>query len=122
MKRGLLLVVIAVALLPIGRLVARTVAGNGETVPRSSPARDELLSRAQVFLPLAFQPHSQPAFPAGDVVTCTYVPKPNHGTTPKFDCRTPEGVVLKVKYGDNPEIPADVAASQLLALLGFGAD
>ena len=40
----------------------------------------------------------------------------------KFDCVLPDGEVVKVKYGRNGEIHAELAASRLLAALGFGAD
>jgi hypothetical protein len=49
------------------------------------------------------------------------------GATPKFRCATESGENLKVKYSkktknNNPEIPAEIAASRLLRVLGFGAD
>jgi hypothetical protein len=44
------------------------------------------------------------------------------GTTPKFDCLLQSGQELRVKYGPGSEIPAEAAASRLLAALGFGAD
>ena len=58
----------------------------------------------------------------GSVVECRYVPKAAHFTTPKFDCRLPSGDTIKVKYGRTPERQGEVAASRLLAALGFGAD
>jgi hypothetical protein len=52
---------------------------------------------------------------------------PMSGVTPKFLCALPDGNVLKVKYAvkqknDNPEVPAEIAASRLMRALGFGAD
>jgi hypothetical protein len=44
------------------------------------------------------------------------------GTTPKFDCVKDDGEEIRVKYGNAPEIPAEAAATRLLAALGFGAD
>ena len=44
------------------------------------------------------------------------------GTTPKFSCVLADGSVVKVKYGRNPEIQAEVAATRLLDRLGFAAD
>jgi hypothetical protein len=56
------------------------------------------------------------------IVRCQYRDEPAHGTTPKFDCVLRDGEVVKVKYGHTGEIPAEIAASRLLAGLGFGAD
>jgi hypothetical protein len=44
------------------------------------------------------------------------------GTTPKFDCLLPSGKELRIKYGRGAEVPAEAAATRLLAMLGFGAD
>jgi hypothetical protein len=56
-------------------------------------------------------------------VACDFQLQPIGGTTPKFYCTTADGDRVKVKYGaGNPEIPADVAASRLLAALGFAVD
>jgi hypothetical protein len=50
------------------------------------------------------------------------VPRLSTGTTPKFDCRLPDGHVVKVKYGWSRERFAETAATRLLTALGFGAD
>lgn len=56
-------------------------------------------------------------------IDCRLVVKAMGGTTPKFDCALPDGSVIRVKYGrGNPEVRAEVAATRLLAALGFGAD
>ena len=55
-------------------------------------------------------------------LVCKFLPRPSSGTTPKFDCILPGGEVIKVKYGGTPEIHAEVAATRLLAALGFAAD
>ena len=60
--------------------------------------------------------HLDPRF-----VECTYAPKPTKATSPKFDCELPGGEVVKVKY-ETLEIQAEVAATRLLAGLGFGVD
>jgi hypothetical protein len=44
------------------------------------------------------------------------------GTTPKFRCALDDGSEVRVKYGFGSEIPAEAAATRLLAVLGFGAD
>jgi hypothetical protein len=55
-------------------------------------------------------------------LTCTFVPHDPNGTSPKFDCALDDGEVIRVKYGHQPEIPAEVAATRLLAALGYAAD
>jgi len=46
--------------------------------------------------------------------------------TPKFYCTLPDGDTVKVKYGERPlpngEVPAEIAATRLLAALGFPVD
>ena len=42
--------------------------------------------------------------------------------TPKFRCVLPSGLEIRARYGQGPEIPAEAAATRLLAALGFGAD
>ena len=68
-------------------------------------------------------PSGEDAFPSDGDVPCAFTLEPVSGTTPKFNCKMPNGDVLKVKYGkSNPELFAEVAASRLLSALGFGAD
>ena len=64
------------------------------------------------------------AFAAGATVTCDFVQRPHgSGSTPKFACGLPSGRELKVRYGSkNGEVYAQVAATRLLWVLGFGAD
>lgn len=80
-------------------------------------AREALVARAKVFVQGPTAPLDIP-----DLTECRYVPKPISATTPKFDCRLPNGDVVKVKYGRTPERMAEVAATRLLAALGFAAD
>ncbi len=61
-------------------------------------------------------------FRADADVDCRFKLRPVGGTTPKFYCELPNGEEMKVKYGQNPELHAEVAASRLLNALGFGAD
>jgi hypothetical protein len=86
--------------------------------------RTAALERARVFLEdAAIDAHDTvEPFPESQPLHCTYVPKPVSGTTPKFDCRLANGDVVKVKYGANPEVPAEVGATRLLRALGFAAD
>jgi hypothetical protein len=56
-------------------------------------------------------------------IDCEFRLEPIAGTTPKFYCTLADGQRVKVKYGaENPEIPAEVAASRLFAALGFAVD
>jgi hypothetical protein len=59
---------------------------------------------------------------ATDVPACRFVPAPPSGTSAKFDCVVEGGEILKVKYGRNPEIHAETAATALLRMLGYPAD
>jgi len=67
-----------------------------------------------------------PPDPAGTLsrarVTCQFVPRSPSGTSPKFDCALPDGEVVRVKYGREAEIHAEVAATHLLSALGYAAD
>lgn len=123
----------ALAILAAG--VLATACGSRTAAPSATdgPAdrlRQEALRSARVWLPPT-TPISQVNFadnPAGpwaptDDLDCRLVPVKASGTTPKFECALADGEVVKVKYGyTNPEVPAEVAATRLLAALGFGAD
>lgn len=59
-------------------------------------------------------------------VECRFSLEPVGGTTAKFYCTLPSGDRIKVKYSERPlpngEVPAEIAASRLLAALGFPVD
>jgi hypothetical protein len=57
-----------------------------------------------------------------DMVSCRFLNDPPSGTTSKFNCVLDGGIVIKVKYGRNPEIQGEVAGTRLLRALGFPAD
>ncbi len=62
-------------------------------------------------------------FTPDEVVTCRFLPGGASGSTPKFECELSDGDHVKVKYGrGNPEVYAEVAATRLLAALGFPTD
>jgi hypothetical protein len=86
--------------------------------------RKDALARARVWLPPE-RPLARADLgttQAGrDRLVCKFLPQKTSGRTPKFDCVFQDGSVLKVKY-DSPEVHSEVAASRLLAALGFGAD
>lgn len=82
--------------------------------------RADTIARARVFLPGT--PDTDMPSAIGPDLECRYEPKDTTGTTPKFDCRLADGSVVKVKYGINPEIPGEVAATRLLSAMGLAAD
>jgi len=71
---------------------------------------------------LRSNPKGAGTFANGDHAVCKFLPKATSGTTSKFFCVFEDGEVLKVKYGRNPEIHTEVAATRLLHALGAGAD
>ena len=87
----------------------------------AAQAREEALTRAGVFRDTV-----RPEILRGEwhplELTCRFIPTPTSGTTPKFTCELPDGRRVKVKYGQTDEVPAELAASELLRALGFGAD
>jgi len=91
--------------------------------------RDDALRRAQVWrrparpIREADLGRNPPGpFRVTDEVVCKFLPRKATGTTPKFECVLDGGEVIKVKYGDSPELHAEPAAARLLEALGFGAD
>lgn len=68
-------------------------------------------------------PDGAHSFDTDEVVECTFKPGFVAGSTPKFDCELAGGEGVKVKYGrNNAEVYTEVAATRLLAALGFPAD
>lgn len=105
------------------------VAGERPETEVDAGTRRSILARARVRLPGAatsYDLSSNPADPRGTLssrlVECRFVSKAPSGTTPKFDCMLPDGEVVKVKYGRNPELHAEAAATRLLTALGYPAD
>ena len=84
------------------------------------PQRNDAFRRAAV----RPGPADAPEFPRFDqpVLPCRFLREAPSGTSPKFSCVLESGQVVKVKYGKNPEIQAEVAASRLVRALGFAAD
>ena len=129
-----LLVALCVGLLalPACRPVSGYTAATASPESLVTPARDALFASATVWEPpvvpvgaarLGENPAAPWSFTAADIVTCRFVVAPVSGTTSKFNCQLPSGEVVKVKYGArNPELFAEVAATRLVAALGFPAD
>jgi hypothetical protein len=93
--------------------------------------RDDAFARARVWrqpsLPIGQadlfnNPRGVGSFHRNAQVACKFLPKVVSGKSPKFQCVLPDGRVLRIKYGPNPEVRTEVAASRLLEALGFGAD
>jgi hypothetical protein len=85
-----------------------------------------MLQRAEWRLPpsdaMPITPDASGDRPLHDVRSCRFVNEPPSGTTAKFNCVLDGGRVIKVKYGRNPEIQGEAAATRLLRALGFPAD
>ena len=91
--------------------------------PDAERARRDLLRRAVLETAPSHDGPSIETEPAAtEISSCRFLQDKPSGTTPKFTCVLPNGEVVKVKYGRHPEIHAEVAASQLLRLLGYPAD
>jgi hypothetical protein len=86
----------------------------------------DALARASVWsepaVPIAAATLGGSADALPDPAICRFHPGEPSGATPKFDCVFEGGARLKVKYGKNPEIHTEAAATRLLSALGFGAD
>jgi hypothetical protein len=90
--------------------------------------RDDALARARTLVgdinrdALTAEPPDPKGLLTQDEVRCSFVPHAPGGTSLKFDCALDDGEVIRVKYGHQPEIHAEVAATRLLAALGYAAD
>jgi hypothetical protein len=112
-------------------IAAVTLIGDdAPTGPITVAARLATIRTAQVWSPTTIPsldlrrgPTESDAFEPGQLVPCLFVPKSFAGSSPKFACAIDASDQVKVKYGrDNGEVYAEVAASRLLWVLGFGAD
>ena len=101
--------------------------GDSPAAAAKARVRDDALRRARTRLgpvnraALTTPPPDPRGTLTRDFVSCDFVARIPGGTTPKFDCKLPDGEVVKVKY-TGPEPYGEVAASRLLRTLGFGAD
>jgi hypothetical protein len=87
--------------------------------------REDALRRAAVrtepLRPFVLPP--VPDYAATDrPLICRFIAERPSGTTPKFDCVRAGGDVVKIKYGRNAEIHAEMLATRLLRGLGYAAD
>ena len=132
--RSPLLVVLAVLLVSTACRKPDPPAGTTPAAPEvvTSEQREAALRAARVWqepaIPIAkanlrANPAGAGSFKDDEVVECKLVIKAMGGTTPKFDCERPGNDIIRVKYGrGNPELHAEIAATRLLSMLGFGAD
>ena len=126
------LVVAGIFLLPSGDHAAaptdRNQAADRERRRAAASFRDEALHRARTRLTTADRAALlvPPPDPSGlltrEMVECRFVPRMPGGTSFKFDCALPTGEIIRVKYGHEPEIHAEIAATRLLTALGYAAD
>jgi hypothetical protein len=90
--------------------------------------RDDALAHARTLVrdmsrdALIAEPPDPKGLLTRDEVSCTFVPHDPGGTSLKFDCALDDGEIIRVKYGHQPEIHAEVAATRLLTALGYAAD
>jgi hypothetical protein len=95
---------------------------------RTAAFRDDAFRRMRVWRPpqrtvdLGRNPPDDNGTLSAPIVRCQFLPRDIGGTTPKFDCALPDGEVVKVKYGHNAEIHAELAGTRLLSALGFATD
>lgn len=107
-------------------------APNGDGSAAARALREAALASARVWHPpavpigsvnLGVNPDGPGRLPDDTEIDCRFKLREAGGTTPKFYCELPDGTEVKIKYGaGNPELHAEVAATRLLAALGFGAD
>jgi len=104
---------------------------HGASSPASSMRaqfRDEALKRARTRLgpgnrlSLTTPPPDPTGVLTRDSIDCQFVPRPTGGTSFKFDCALADGEIVRVKYGHEPEIHGEVAATRLLSALGYAVD
>lgn len=116
--------------LPVGEYETKAVPLWEVAEGEAAALREEALRRARVWREPAepiekadlSRTPGEPWPLDGSPLVCKFLPRPIAGTTPKFDCVLRGGEVIKVKYGGSGEKYAEVAATRLLAALGFGAD
>jgi hypothetical protein len=105
------------------RHLAATSASSND--PWSVEARHDALRRAVVWraplIPIERADLAGDGDPLPDPLSCRFQVDGVRGTAPKFDCTLDSGEHLKIKY-DGPEPHGEVATTNLLRVLGFGAD
>jgi hypothetical protein len=111
---------------PSGQWIAAPTPAWHYTGRTAESRRAEALAHAAVFpdasSPSELAAHASPDLARMHSLECRFVDEAPSGTSPKFHCVLPDGREVRVKYGRNPEIQGEAAATRLLALLGFPSD
>lgn len=111
---------------PVGNYVPLTSVDWHLAGPDASQRRAAMLLRAEWRVPpgdsAPLTTDAADDRPLQDVRSCRFVNDAPSGTTAKFNCALDGGKVIKVKYGRNPEIQGEAAATRLLRALRFPAD
>ena len=94
------------------------------TGPDANARRLQLLDQAALYLEAAGATPDAAAVGSGadGVASCRFVHDKPSGTSAKFTCMLENGEIVKVKYGRNPEVHGEVAATRLLRMLGYPSD
>lgn len=122
------LAVVGFYVLPPGSHPEQTAERVSSSPSIAARLRDDALRRARTRIgdfnrdALIAEPHDPKGVLTRDEVNCTFVPHAPGGTSLKFDCALDDGEVIRVKYAHQPEIHAEVAATRLLAALGYASD
>jgi hypothetical protein len=120
---AVLITTIVIAWLAIPPGMMPTLASDRPANAEDTRARLAALARAKVFVDAGTTREETPREESPvDEIDCRFLDTPVSGTTAKFDCTLDDGARIRVKYGWTEEIHAEVAATHLLAALGFGAD
>jgi hypothetical protein len=106
---------------PSGHFIPRDIPDWPLSRARAAELREDALRRTQVRLATVTTP-ALDLDVAEPPVTCRFLARYPSGTSAKFDCVLDGGEIVKVKYGRNPEVAAEVAATRLLSGLGYAAD
>jgi hypothetical protein len=117
---SLLLAAESRGLMPRGDFSPRHVPVWTLSGPEADDIRRDALLRATARAPEDAASH--PPISLDDMVICRFLRAAPTGTSAKFDCVLEGGEVVKIKYGRNPEIQAEAAATRLISTLGFAAD
>jgi hypothetical protein len=113
----------------VGNYEPRRVESLMLSEPDAAARRLEALAQATFDLPSDAWPTFHDGVPGAmsdpqmrAVPTCRFIETEPSGTTPKFDCVFDGGDIVKVKYGRNSEIHAEVAATRLMRMMGYASD
>jgi hypothetical protein len=122
------LAVLAVCTLPLRSQRERGGDASSPASALRAQLRDDALQRARIRLragdgrSLMMPPPDVTGTLTRASIDCQFVPHATGGTSYKFDCALDDGEIVRVKYGHEPEIHGEVAATRLVSALGYAAD